>query len=425
MSLAGSASSARPQGALGHAVVRERAQRLLNWTVALWIACGGFVFIEPSPYEIAFLLVLAVATVGGFGLYRGTLGLLAMVVAFIPFALIAALQVRHTPLDESLIFVIVTFFLLLTSYFLANFVADAPIQRTRLVMRAYLIAALLSAIIGITAYLGFLPAAEQFMRYGRAKAMFKDPNVYGPFLILPAMFLLQRVLLRTGWKSIFAAAGYSLLLVGVFVSFSRAAWGHLAVSSLMVLVLCFVLEANARDKVRIMMLSIAGTVGLVVLLAGLLSIPQVGELFETRTESQNYDTGATGRFGRQAYAFDLALRNPLGIGPGEFSSGVIVEEPHNTYVNVLHVYGWGGGALYYLLIGTTLWIGFSSLLSGSPLRPLMIPLISTYAVLILEAVIIDTDHWRHYFFLVGMIWGVGLAMRSGPRRLEDRASAVL
>ena len=49
-------------------------------------------------------------------------------------------------------------------------------------------AAVLSALLGTLGYLGSCPGADLFTRYGRAKALFNDPNVFGPFLILPAMY---------------------------------------------------------------------------------------------------------------------------------------------------------------------------------------------------------------------------------------------
>ena len=159
-----------------------------------------------------------------------------------------------------------------------------------------------------------------------------------------------------------------------------------------------------------MITMLVGALLLIVSLAGLLSIPAVSDLLEVRLQVQNYDTGETGRFGRQSYAFDLALQHPLGIGPIEFRNLKIIEEPHNVYVNVLLSYGWGGGALYFLLVGSTLYLGAKGLLRPSRYRPLMIPLIATFSILVLESAIIDTDHWRHWFLLAGLIWGVSAAM---------------
>ncbi|HWU18285.1 MAG TPA: hypothetical protein VN155_11435 [Devosia sp.] len=406
-------------------VLRSKAGRLLDILVGFWIFSGGFVLFEPSPYELTFLAVLPVAIFAGMGLYRSTFGLFAIMVGFTPFALIAVFQVRITPLDEALIFTVVTIFLLLTSYFIANYLAEDTTRRTRLVMTAYTAAAVMVALVAVLAYLGLIPGADLFVLYGRAKGTFKDPNVYGPFLVLPAMFALQRVLLFKGRKALIAAAIYGILFVGVFVSFSRAAWGHFALSSLMVLVLLFWLEAAARDKVRIMIMSLVGLVMLGVALGGLLSIPAVSSLFEQRAAGQAYDQGETGRFGRQGYAFDLALENPWGIGPKEFRNLKIAEDPHNVYAAVLHVYGWGGGFFYYMLAILTLWRGFSALARPSPYRLIMIPLISTFAMLAGESAIIDTDHWRHYFLIAGMIWGISTAIRNSPRTKAPREQMVI
>jgi O-antigen ligase len=410
---------------LGKAVLRDRAQRLLDVVVSLWIFCGGLVAFEPSPYELMFLLVLPLSVVAAMGIYRSTFGIFAIILGFTPFALIAAFQGRYNDFSDALIFNIVTVFLLVTGYFVANYVAEATEHRLRRIMRAYTATAVLSATVGTLAYLRLMPAADLFLLYGRARAAFNDPNVYGPFLVLPAMFALQKVLLGRGRVAVFAAAIYFILFVGVFVSFSRAAWGHFAVSSLLTLVLVFALEARARDKVRIMIMSLVGLAMLAVALGGLLSIPSVVSLFEQRTAGQNYDSGETGRFGRQGYAFELALENPLGLGPGEFRNLRVREEPHNVYVQVLHAYGWGGGAMYYLLAALTLWKGFAGLARPSPYRLMMIPLVSTFAMLVAMSAIIDSDHWRHYFLIVGLIWGVASAIRNAGHSPPPRESLLI
>jgi O-antigen ligase len=399
--------------------------RLLDIMVAVWIFTGGLVFVEPSPYELSFLAVLPVAFLAGMGLYRSTFGLFAILIGFTPFALLAVFQVRFTPISDALIFSLVTVFLMVTAYFAANYVAEDTERRMGIVMRAYTWAAVFCAGLGTLAYLGLIPGADMFVLYGRARATFNDPNVFGPFLVLPAMFALQRLLLGRGKVQVYAGIVYMILFIGVFASFSRAAWGHFALSSVMVLGLCFWLEADARDKVRIMIMSIVGAGMLIVSLAGLLSIPSVSALFEVRAAGQNYDEGETGRFGRQGYAYDLALANPLGIGPGEFRNLRVREEPHNVYVSVLHVYGWGGGGLYYLMVLLTLWRGMAALTVNSRYRLVMIPLMSTYVMLVGESAIIDSDHWRHYFLIVGLIWGVASAINNHPVRTRRQPHLLL
>lgn len=405
--------------------VRSRAARLLDWLVAFWIFSGGMVITEPSPYELSFLAVLGVAIFAGFGLHRSTLGLLVLFVAFIPFALAAAFQVRFNDLSDTLVFQAVTIFLLFTAYFAANYVAEAPQRRMQLIVGAYIATALVSATLGTLGYLDLIPGADLFTRYDRAKALFKDPNVYGPFLVLPAMYLLQRLLLGKGGPAGWAAVLFSILFIGVFASFSRAAWGHFVASAAIVFLLAFVLEARARDKVRMLLIAMAGSMALIVALAGMLAIPAVNRLFEQRTAAQSYDEGETGRFGRQAFAFEVALSNPFGIGPLEFRNLRITEEPHNTYVNVFLSYGWGGGLVFVCFIATTIWRGMRFVIRPSPNRLLLIPLVATFIPLSAEAAIIDLDHWRHFFLIGGLIWGVTAAYHRVSGGETDRLSALI
>ena len=57
-------------------------------------------------------------------------------------------------------------------------------------------------------------------------------------------------------------------------------------------------------------------------------------------------------------------------------------------------------------------------------RRLLIPLVAVYIPLVVQAGIIDIDHWRHYYLIVGLIWGV----TAGYYRLqpgESRATALV
>jgi hypothetical protein len=405
--------------ALPHAAAparpRSRGLALVDRLVPFWIACGAVVITEPSPYELAFLVVLGASLLGGFNLHRGTLGLLGLFGLFIPFAYIAAFQVRFNGLTESLIYQSVTIFLFFTAYWVANYVADAPHERMKRIMAAYIAAASVSALLGIMGYLGI--AHELLTRYDRAKALFNDPNVFAPFLILPATVTLTRLLMGTRREFWLWGAVYGLLFAGVLVSFSRAAWGHIVISSAMTFVLLFVLEAAKTQRRRMVTLAGAGVVCMALGIGVAFSIPSIRSFIELRTQEQNYDTGDSGRFGRQGYAFDLALTHPLGLGPLEFRNMRVKEEPHDTYVNVLHAYGWGGGAMFIGFILMTMWRGLGALRFPHPNRVLLIPVISVFVPLAGEAAIIDIDHWRHFFLVGGMVWGLTahLPLRSSQR----------
>jgi O-antigen ligase len=209
------------------------------------------------------------------------------------------------------------------------------------------------------------------------------------------------------------------------VSFSRAAWGSLAIGAIAVFFLVFFLEARVVERFRMLVLSITGVIVIVVAIAGLLSIPSVQELFDIRATDQAYDEGESGRFGRQGYAFDIALSHPWGIGPLEFGKGSRVrEEPHNSYVNTIHAYGWGGGFFFTTMVLMTVWRSVRFLFRRSPNRLLLIPLTASFIPLAVETAINDVDHWRHFYLLAGLIWGVTAAYDKAPSEAPKRRAVV-
>ena len=129
--------------------------------------------------------------------------------------------------------------------------------------------------------------------------------------------------------------------------------------------------------------------------------------------------------GGRVTRLDLALQNPFGIGPYEFRNLRVKEEPHDSYVNVLHVYGWGGGLVFYLFILITMWRGVRYVIRPSPNRLLLIPLIAVWIPLAVEAAIIDLDHWRHFFLIGGLIWGVTAAYNKVLPGEDKRLSALV
>jgi O-antigen ligase len=130
---------------------------------------------------------------------------------------------------------------------------------------------------------------------------------------------------------------------------------------------------------------------------------------------QPYDVGSAGRFGLQEIAIGAILENPNGMGPAQF--GIIYGgQQHNVYMQCFLVYGWLGGACYLAMVVLTLMIGFRNMLMPTPWQ---VYLIAAYAAFIGEAVesmIIDSDHWRHYFLIVGLVWGLSVATINWRRR---------
>lgn len=81
---------------------------------------------------------------------------------------------------------------------------------------------------------------DTFTLYSRARGTFKDPNVLGAYLILPALFLLQTVVTQSFGKAFRSAIALGIVSLAVLLAFSRASWGQLVACSALMLILMYV-----------------------------------------------------------------------------------------------------------------------------------------------------------------------------------------
>ncbi len=135
-------------------------------------------------------------------------------------------------LKTTLTHVAVTVYLYLAAVVLAGFVAKNPIAHTRLIYAAWTFAAVVAAGAALAGYFGLLPgAAELFTKYGRASGTFKDPNVFGPFLVAPILYMAHVALERSWTRMLVPLAVAGFLALAVLLSFSRGAWMNLAAAT--------------------------------------------------------------------------------------------------------------------------------------------------------------------------------------------------
>jgi hypothetical protein len=164
------------------------------------------------------------------------------------------------------------------------------------------------------------------------------------------------------------------------------------------------------------MLGLVAAIVAVLLFIALMSIGSVHDLFVERAKAiQPYDVGPGGRFWQQQLAVSTILENPNGLGPFEFDR-IFGLQQHNVYMQGFLVYGWLGGAAYLTLTAVTLMLGLVTVPVPTPWQYY---LITAYAVFVGEAfegLIVDTDHWRHFFLMLGLIWGLGTATINFRRR---------
>jgi hypothetical protein len=214
-----------------------------------------------------------------------------------------------------------------------------------------------------------------------------------------------------------------VLLVGLLLTFSRAAWGQFVLSAIVIMALSIATAPSANSRIRIVTIAIMGAVLGAIFLAALLSLREVADLFNERaTFEQSYDVGHFGRFGRYVLGAQLGLDRPFGIGPLQFYK-FFGEDPHNSYLNAFMSGGWLAGLAYLTLTAVTLTSASRFLRADTPWRATYHVIYAAYLGVAVESAIIDIDHWRHYFLILGALWGLMVASR--PYLTGDAPAAAV
>lgn len=416
------ATHSRTRSGTGALRARGAVHRGALALVWLTFALSGLVFAEPAPVDLMLIgLVVLLPLIGLAAITPEIMGFVALwlVVAaggFLasPFAADAARATLHTA---------VTLYLSLAAAVIAAFVIREPVAHTRLVLNATTWAAVAATLAGLAGYFSLLPAAaDLFTRFGRAAGTFKDPNVFGAFLVLPVIYCLERVVALPLRRALWPLVGATLMTLGVLLSFSRGAWINLALAAATFGFLTFSLAAGAAERARIALMAGAAAAIVAVATVTAVQIETVSDLLAERaTLSQSYDTGPEGRFGGQEKALRLVAENPLGIGALEFTQSHHHEEVHNVYLSMALNAGWIGGGLFVVAHALTVVLGATALIAAGPLRPLLVVALSTFLATALEGIVIDTDHWRHLYLEMALVWGLAIAARAPSARAGGHA----
>ena len=385
-------------------------RRIALVLVGLTFAASGIVFSEPAPVDA--LTMGLMVLLPAIGMVRITSGLifylcLWLVVGACGFIAAAlspevGLSSKHTG---------VSLYLTLASFMLAAFIAREPERHTEVILKGWLVAAVVAAFAGLVGYFDALPGSyDLFTLYGRAAGTFKDPNVFGTFLVPPLLYALHLAIRRGAVvvAAVLAAAG--VLALGILLSFSRGAWINLALSGAIWAYLAFVTARHDAQRLRLVALLGAAIVVIGLVIAVATQLEQVSNLLAQRaTLDQSYDYGPDGRMGGQQKAIAKILENPLGIGAQVFVPKFHKEEVHNVYLSMMLNAGWLGGGVYMLVVIGTILLGISRVFVRTAAQPLLIIAVASFAANAFEGIIIDSDHWRHFYLEMAMIWGLAAA----------------
>jgi O-antigen ligase len=376
-------------------------QRVFLW---LMLASGFVVVIEPAPTDILFLVVLFLSIFSGLRVTMTVAPLILFAVLYNFGGFLSFLEVLGEP--KAWFFVVTSIYMATMAIFLAFAVPADPMRRMAVIRHGWIVAGLIAAILGIVGYFGLFGMAAQLTEFGRALGLFKDPNVFATFTIPPAIFLIQGILIGQQRWPLISMVTLLVILAGIFLAFSRGAWINTLLASSLLVVLTFVLAPSEGLRSRVVLLAIAGALVLAAFLAALLSIEQVRELFLDRaTLIKEYDAGETGRFGRQVASIPILLERPWGFGPTYYRR-IFGADPHNVYLNAFAAYGWIGGVTYPLLCLSTLAAGWKAMMTRTPFQHHAIAVFCVMFSTMLQGIQIDTDHWRHFYLLVGLCWGL-------------------
>src|ERR1700716_1439969 len=251
-------------------------QRALVWLVG---ASGAIVFIEPSPYELVTLAATVIFFATGL-----RLRLIFMPLLLLLFLLNVGYSVGAVPFIEQpevANWIATSWYMAVTVIFFAMVVSEDTAARLDMLRRGLIVGGLVAATSGIAGYFNLVPGGHDLLTlYERARGTFKDPNVLGAFLILPALFALQSVVSDGFRKSFRSAIALGIMALAILLAFSRAAWGGLAITSAFMLALMVLTSHSRAQRSRIIVMSMIAVVIVVMLIAVLLSFDSIGEMFK-------------------------------------------------------------------------------------------------------------------------------------------------
>jgi O-antigen ligase len=411
-------SGARPKD-LSTAGSRAAAPYLTFVWIA--VALGVLAIFEPSPSDIGIAALIV------FGFLNGNLRWNQKLTS--PFMLLGLFMLANlvslcyaTDLKQGAAYFGITLFMIASWLFVVGLLGRYGEQGMLCVMSAFTIAGVVSATLAIATYFNLAPPLNDWLLfYDRIKGFFKDPNVFGPYLVIAAVYALHRLQLkaplsrRLCWLSSFLIAS-----LGVLLCYSRAAWVNYALTLLFFFGLNWIANRRTAAAKRCLVSFVLVSVIVSACLAYALTIPQVGEVVAYRTELQDYDAD---RFVTQTAALQLGFSNPLGVGPAQ-SFALLDYATHNLYLRIFSENGVLGflslAAFLLLTLARSLVLSFRA---RQPSQRAMFALI-TAAIggTLLNSFTIDTLHWRHFWLLLALGWMP--LWTSGTARRATNATAL-
>ncbi|NMB45774.1 MAG: hypothetical protein GX998_05110 [Firmicutes bacterium] len=376
---------------------------------------------EPAPFDICILLLaLALATRLPSRKVRSWVAEMPLAAfylyGYVFFSILSLLFSTHV--RSACLYLGITVYLVFAYLVLVSTLNNDRVARQAL-SHGYILATLISAVLGVLAIRLNHIYDFDILLYGgaRAQGLFKDPNVYGPFLVPSILAMVSRIFVID--NPAFSCGCLILLVFALIFSFSRGAWLNLAVGMFVWLLVDFrTVLARPRRAVGLLLL-------LMLTLCIYVSYSDVSYLIQ-RLGFQAYDAD---RFGTQALGIRLATRNILGIGPGEFEASIRYAS-HNTYIRLLAENGWFAFIFFIAFVstvtlrlanGVSLW-NRSAKLGRLDVNHGMSPpvILASMFGLLINSFFVDTLHWRHFWVILAL----GSLDYKEAKKYEGLASSI-
>jgi O-antigen ligase len=370
------------------------------------------VFMEPAPVDA--LIILCIGT--GLGLGKLTFSSLSALpaVSLVVYVL-ANLLSMYDPIDVrvGVIFVLETLYLVATWFFFVGVSARYGRQFVARMINAYCVAGVFSALLGAAAYYNLIPFTHQLLMGGRVRGLFKDCNVYGPYFVPIPLFALTSILTpylkwsrKTG--SIIAIA---LAVLAMLLSFSRGCWINFVVSLCIFIIgqVSFRRTNNVMPRRewwgRMRILATFAVVCMIAVAYVCLYTPAVSHMLSVRVTSNGLQDYDRVRFATQAVALETAKEHPLGLGPGQVELAFNYST-HSMFIRILTENGVIGLLAFLVFLAATIRRAWTVIWSDEDLwlREVNLVALACIAGHLVNSFVIDTDHWRHIWFIYALPW---------------------
>lgn len=405
---------------------------LLALSVTRYDAVVGFAFVlssvvigVPTPSDLILFVVILAA------LATGRLAPRVPVIVAVCLGLFVAINILATAAADNLQiasnYLMIVISLAAVAVWVSGYI-DSP-RRARIIVGGYLASALFAATAGSLALLTPIPGRDLFL-YGidetvlaaaqegvRVRALFDDPNVFGPFLMPITMILLEDLLRPRlfGFSRILKAVMLSVLLAGIVFSASRGAWLSVLIA---LIVFIAVTASRQRGSKRVVPL-LGGIVAAAMMVGSFVTLAGDQSDIGDRAGSQEYDVS---RWDAQEQGLHLAWTHPLGIGPGQFeeeaSYGGEQIAAHSLFIRAFAEEGLLGLLSLVALCLATLGYALRAAIRGVDLHGIgSAALLASWSGILIHSYFVDSLQWRHAWLVAALIWASAfVASRSTATR---------